>query len=117
MSETSIRDAITDAIRYWEKMRIAYNVILLAIVISVITTGWPDSGSAFSALDLQGLFLLAVVANVFYCAAYLPDIAAQYSGFRDTWRRHRWVLFAVGTTFASIIARFVSTGMFGPAGT
>ena len=62
---------------------------------------------------IQSLFLLAVVANVFYCAAYIVDVAAQSSEFRKTWQRHRWILFAVGTTFASIIARFISMDMFG----
>ena len=115
MSETSIRDVITDGIGYWEKMRIAYNAILLMVVLAVFATRWPESGSTLSAQLLQGLFLLAVVANVLYCAAYIVDVAAQSSGFRDTWRRHRWILFAVGTTFASIIARFISMDMFGQA--
>lgn len=115
MSETSIRDVITDGIGYWEKMRIAYNAILLMVVLAVFATRWPESAAVFSGMILQGLFLLAVIANVFYCAAYIVDVAAQSSGFRDTWRRHRWILFAVGTTFASIIARFISMDMFGQA--
>lgn len=115
MSETSVRDAITDAIRYWEKMRIAYNAILMMVVITMFTTRWPESGSALSADLILALFLLAVAANVFYCAAYIVDVSAQYSGFRDTWRRHRWILFGVGATFASIIARFITMDMFGQA--
>ncbi|MCJ7557549.1 MAG: hypothetical protein MUP90_11655 [Gammaproteobacteria bacterium] len=65
-----------------------------------------------SAELIQGLFLLAVAANVFYCAAYIMDVGAQYSGVRETWRRHRWILFAVEVTFASIIARLISMNLF-----
>jgi hypothetical protein len=58
------------------------------------------------------LFLLAVVANVAYCAAYRVGIFARMSGFRELWRSARWILFAVGLTFAAILTRFASIGMF-----
>lgn len=115
MSETHVREAITDAIGYWEKRRIAYNLILLTIVLAVFAAEWPESRSVLSADLLQGLFLLAVAANVFYCAAYIVDVVVQYSGYRDTWRRYRWILLAVGVTFAGIIARFISLDTFGQA--
>ena len=56
-----------------------------------------------------------MVANVAYCAAYLVDVFVQASEFPDTWQRSRWVLFAIGTTFAAVITRFVAVGMFHPA--
>jgi hypothetical protein len=31
-------------------------------------------------------------------------------------QRCRWILFAIGTTFAAIITRFVAMGMFHPGG-
>jgi hypothetical protein len=34
---------------------------------------------------------LAAVANVAYGAAYLVDIFAQMSGFRELWRSARWI--------------------------
>jgi hypothetical protein len=58
------------------------------------------------------LFILAVIANVAYCSAYLVDIFVQASGFRSVWQRYRRLLFLVGTTFAAIITRFVAIGMF-----
>ncbi len=115
MSELTIRDALTDAIRYWELRRIAYNAILVAIVAVVFVTQWPGSGASLSADVAQTLFLLAVLANVAYCAAYVVDVVAQYSGFVATWKRYRWVLFAIGVIFASIIARFFAAGMFSHA--
>jgi len=115
MSDMSIRDALTDAIRYWELRRIAYNAILVAVVAVVFVLQWPESRGSLSADVAQTLFLLAVLANVAYCAAYVVDVVAQYSGFVATWKRYRWVLFAVGVVFASIIARFFAAGMFSHA--
>lgn len=115
MSNTSMREVITDAIGYWEPRRIAYNAVLSIIVLAVVAGHWPDSRSVISANLLLQLFLLAVVANVLYCAAYIVDIVAQYSGFRDTWRGRRWILLTVGIAFAGTIARFISMDMFGPA--
>src|SRR6476646_9943874 len=112
MSEMTVRDALTDAIRYWEVRRVAYNAILLAVVVVVFVLQWPESRSAISANLAQTLFILAVLANVAYCAAYVVDIAAQYSGFRAMWKRYRWLLFTVGVVFASIIARFIAAGLF-----
>src|SRR5690242_13730615 len=96
MTEITVRDALTDAIRYWELRRIAYNVILAVVVVLEFILQWPESRMALSASSVQTLFILAVLANVAYCAAYVVDVAAQYSGFRATWKRYRWLLFAVG---------------------
>jgi hypothetical protein len=115
MNNMTAREMLTDAIRYWEIRRIAYNVILAGIVIAVFIAQWPESRSSLSVDLVQGLFIFAVLANVAYCAAYVVDVAAQYSAFQTTWKRYRWVLFAVGVVFAGIIARFISAGMFSHA--
>lgn len=115
MSEMTVRDVLTDAIRYWEIRRIVYNAILAGIVAVVFLLQWPESRLALSSDVVQTLFILAVLANVAYCAAYVVDVVAQYSGFRAEWRRYRWLLFAVGVVFAGIITRFFATGMFSHA--
>jgi hypothetical protein len=85
---------------------------LPVIVVAYFFAGYPASKAVLSIDFALGLFLLAVVANVAYCAAYLADVFVQASGFRDVWQRMRWVLFMIGTTFAAIITRFLATGMF-----
>jgi hypothetical protein len=60
------------------------------------------------------VFLLAVLANVAYCAAYVPDIPAQLSGFRSEWLRLRFLVYVVGMTFAAILAHFYSRSFFWP---
>jgi hypothetical protein len=106
------RDILTDAIRYWEPRRIAYNGVLAAIVLALFVLRWPQSRSALTVDLVQGLFILAVLANVAYCAAYVVDFVAQYSAFNSLWKRYRWVVFVIGVTFAGIIARFIASGMF-----
>jgi hypothetical protein len=114
MNSSNLRDYVTDAIKFWERWRVVYNLALAAVVIIHFAAGYPGSRAILS-LDLAlGIFLLAVVANIAYCAAYIADIFAQASGFRELWHRYRWLLFAIGTTFAAIITHFVAAGMFHP---
>jgi len=109
-NEMTLGDMLTDAIRYWERRRIAYNAILVVVVVTVFALHWPESRSAISVDLLQRFFILGVLANVAYCAAYVVDIAVQLSAFQASWKRYRWVLFAIGVVFASIIARFIAAG-------
>jgi len=112
MDAEALRDWATDAIRYWEPRRLAYNIVLTAVVLIYFGLNYPKSLDVLS-IDLAlGVFLLAVLANVAYCAAYVVDIFAQASGFREGWRKRRWVLFGIGTLFAAVITRFFVMDMF-----
>src|SRR5580658_10351581 len=102
MEGLSIREYATEAIRFWEPRRIIYNICLAAIVVFYFVVGLPVSKLAITADSILILFLLAVVANIAYCAAYLADIFVQMSGFREVWRTGRWILFVVGLIFAAI---------------
>jgi len=114
MGAATFRENTTDAIKFWERWRVLYNLALAAVVVIHFLGSYPTSKAMLSLDVCLGLFLLAVAANVAYCAAYLVDIFAQSSGFRDLWRQYRWLLLAIGTTFAAIITHFVSSGMFFP---
>ncbi len=107
-----VRDAVSDAIRYWEPRRIAYNVVLRLVVLAYFAINWPHSGAKTSFEVILFVFVLAVLANVCYCAAYLGDVFVQISGLREVWQRWRWVLFVIGTLFAGIIARWFAIGFF-----
>jgi hypothetical protein len=115
MNSTDLREYATDAIKFWEPWRIAYNLALATIVVIYFAASYPLSKTMLSLDFCLSLFLLAVIANIAYCAAYVVDIFAQASGFREVWQRYRWFLFAIGTTFAAIMTRFVAMGMFRPA--
>jgi hypothetical protein len=115
MDTATLRESLTDSIRYWEPRRIIYNLVLAAITTIYFVIGLPPSKHALSVNSLLFIFLLAVLANVAYCAAYLADVFAQLSGFREIWRSYRWVLFVIGLLFAAVITRFWALAMFSPA--
>jgi hypothetical protein len=108
----TLREIATNSIRYWEPRRLLYNAVLALIVLWYFFAGWPESKSALS-LDLVLLFVvLAVLANVAYCGAYVADVFVQFSGLRSLWFRIRWVLLTVGIVLAAIITRFWALGLF-----
>jgi hypothetical protein len=104
------RTALSNAISYWERRRIACNFVLLMVVAVMFTVNLPGSRTNVSVNTLLMLFVLAVLANVAFSAAYIVDVAAQLSTFRVTWLKTRWMLAAIGTTFAGVFAYFFSTG-------
>jgi hypothetical protein len=110
-----VREAVSDAIGYWEPRRIAYNGVLALIVLAYFAVNWPHSRTVVSFEGVLIVFVLAVIANICYCAAYLGDVFVQMSGFRDAWQKWRWVLFIIGTTFAAIITRWFAITFFGPS--
>ena len=113
METATIREWASDAIRYWEPRRIVYNLILAAVFLAYFALALPGSKAVVTVDFVLSLFLLAVLANVAYCAAYVVDIFAQASGFREHWQRYRWILFLVGAIFAGILTRFWSMVFFG----
>jgi hypothetical protein len=114
MDAQTLRESITGAIRYWEPRRLVYNAVLAVIVLVYFGMNYPASRSILSANFVLSLFLLAVLANVAYCAAYPVDIFVCASSFREQWRKYRWVIFMIGLLFAAIITRFVALGIFQP---
>jgi hypothetical protein len=113
MEAPSVREYVTSAIRYWEPRRIVYNIVLAGVVGIYFGLAWPASKQTLTTDSILVLFLLAVLANVAYCAAYFVDVFAQMSNFRDAWNSARWILFVVGTAFAAVLTRFFTLGMFG----
>ncbi|MFZ3343422.1 MAG: hypothetical protein WA609_00920 [Terriglobales bacterium] len=109
------REYLGNAIRYWEPRRILYNLLLAGIVIFHFIRGLPSSKTALQFDSLLIFFVLAVLANVAYCAAYIPDVFAQMSNLRESWLRYRWAVLLVGMAFAGVLAHFWSAGMFGNA--
>jgi hypothetical protein len=108
----SLREMVTDALRYWEPRRIIYNGALAMVVIAHFLTGLPQSMSNLTFNSVLFLFLLAVLANACYCAAYLADLFAQFSGFRTLWLSWRHLLLALGIAFAAVLTHFFALGFF-----
>lgn len=100
------RTILADAIGYWEPRRVIYNFLLAAVVVVWIAATWPHFRPAFTWSSLLALVVLALFANLCYCAAYVVDLPLQYSSFCDRWRRWRWSIFVVGTLFAILFANY-----------
>ena len=112
MADVSLREALSQAIRYWEPRRVLYNAVLLVVVAAVFVMGLPISRSQLNVNLLLFLFVMAVLANVAYCACYVVDVAAQLSDIRAVWLRFRWALFVVGLAFAGVLTYFFAFGLF-----
>lgn len=100
------RARIDDALRYWEPRRILYNAVLGSVCLAWLLLTWPHFRPAFALGSLAALFVLALAANVCYCAAYVVDIALQYSSYRARWLRWRWALWLSGMLFAVLVADY-----------
>jgi len=107
-----LRELTTDALRYWEFRRLFYNALLAVILLGHFAASWPASRVPVTVEGVLGLFLLAVMANVAYSAVYVADVFIQFSGFRTSRSRWRWVLLLVGFAFAAVLTHFFSTGIF-----
>ena len=106
METVTIRDMATDALRYWEPRRLVYNALLAGIVVACALVNATGASKFLDINNLLFLFVLAVLANVAYCAAYVVDLFLQFSHFRDQRWRWRLVIAAVGFTFAGILTYF-----------
>ena len=100
------RPLLSDAIHFWEIRRIFYNLALTAAAFTWVAFSWPHFRPAFTRASLLPLTVLALLANVCYCAAYLVDIPMQLSTLGAAWKRRRWVLWLVGTLFALLLANY-----------
>jgi hypothetical protein len=104
---------VADALKYWEPRRVIYNAVLGAVVLGHVWAGWPESKAIFAMNTLLGLFFLAVLANVCYCAVYVVDLFVQFSGLHEAWAKGRMAVLFVGTAFAGVIAHFFASNMLG----
>jgi hypothetical protein len=100
-------------LRHWEPRRLIYNGVLGLIVLCDFFLALPTSREKLSFDLVLAFFLLAVLANIAYCAVYLADLFVQFSGLDSAWRWGRVVLLVIGTAFAATLAHFFAKGMFG----
>jgi hypothetical protein len=100
------RGFLADAMHFWEPRRLVYNFVLAAVAVVWVVATWPHFRAALTLQSLLLLAVLALLANVCYCAAYLVDIPMQRSSLSTVWRRQRWGLWLAGTLFAIVLANY-----------
>lgn len=107
-----LRAVATEAVRYWEKMRIVYNLVLAAELAAIILFSGELQNIQWSVQLWMGLFVLAVGANVVYCAAYPVEFLMGISDFWEQWRKIRVTLFLLGTLVAGVLTYQICAPLF-----
>ena len=100
------RELLADAIRFWERRRVVYNLVLIGVVVVWIIATWPHFRPAMDLFPLLQLIVLGLIANALYCAAYFVDIPMQSSSLGADWRRWRWALWTLGMLLAFLLTNY-----------
>ena len=98
--------SIRDATRFWEPRRLIYNVMLTATALFWLTKDWTNFLPAMTWSSLGIVTVLALLANLCYCAAYLADLAIQVLLPSLAWSRSRWAIWSLGTLFAIVFESY-----------
>jgi len=94
------------ASRFWERQRLGYNAVLLLIVVLWVGFTWPHFRPAMNLVALGKMTVLAVLANLCYCAGYAMEGFIQPIVEQAYWRRLRWVVWVVGMLLAVLLANY-----------
>jgi len=78
----------------------------MAVVAAWLCLSWPHFRPALNFSSLLKMCVLALMANISYCAAYLVDIPVAYSTVAQQWQRWRPALWSAGTLFAILPANY-----------
>src|SRR4051812_7131814 len=95
-----------EAAKFWERGRIWYNAVLcLAVLVWVVLT-WPHFRPALNFVALGKMLVLALLANLCYCAGYVAELFMQPLVAAMSRRRVRQVLWVLGMLFALILENY-----------
>jgi hypothetical protein len=97
---------LTDAARFWEPRRLLYNALLTGVVFIWVVKTWPHFRPAMTLESLGIMTVLALLANVCYCAAYLAEILIQNVDSGASWTRQRWAIWVLGTMLAILFENY-----------
>jgi hypothetical protein len=97
---------LIDAARFWEPRRLLYNLLLFLVVVIWLVKTWPHFRPAMNLEALGIMTVLALLANLCYCAAYLAEVLIQNAATSAAWNRQRWALWIVGTLLAILFENY-----------
>jgi hypothetical protein len=95
-----------DAVVFWERGRLIYNAALTTVVIIWLVASWPHFRPALTLSSLVKLFVLALLANACYCAAYVVEIPMRGQSPHAMWAKRRWIVWLMGTVFAIVFENY-----------
>jgi hypothetical protein len=105
-ADEPVHFSIRNATRFWESRRLIYNAILTATTLFWLIKDWSHLLPAFTWSSLGIVTVLALLANLCYCAAYLADLAIQNLVADSRWNSTRWAIFTLGTLFAMLFESY-----------
>jgi len=97
---------LKDAARFWEPRRVLYNGVLFLIVVLWVTLTWPHFRPAMNWVALGKMTVLALLANLCYCAGYVGEGFIQPLLPQEFWRRSRWVVWVAGMLLAILLSNY-----------
>lgn len=89
-TEVAMQENLGNSIRFWERRRVIYNVVIAAVFAGWAVLTWPHFREASILQALLFLVIFAAMANLLYSAVYVVDIPLQHSALKTVW--HRWRL-------------------------
>jgi hypothetical protein len=95
-----------EAAHFWEPRRFWYNGALILIVGLWLVLTWPHFRPALNLAALGKMLVLALLANVCYCAAYVAEFFMQAALPTSFWRRARWTLWSLGMLIALVLENY-----------
>jgi len=98
------RSWLGEAVRFWEPRRIWYNGVLFVVVLLWLGLTWPHFRPALTLEALGKMTVLALLANVCYCAAYLVEFFLQ--AVASDGGRRRWAVWILGVLLALLVENY-----------
>jgi hypothetical protein len=105
-ADEPVHFSIRNAARFWEPRRLIYNAALTATALFWLFNDWTHFRPALSWYFLGVISVLALLANLCYCAAYLADLVIQNVLPNSKWNSSRWAIFTLGTLFAMLFESY-----------
>ena len=94
-----------EMVRWWEKKRLIYNLIIIPMTILTLSLYWKDVGVSIGhkAIIIDALFMLAW-CNVLYTSGWVGGVLRRYYlGSYPFSNFGRWLLFILGTIFSVLV--------------
>ena len=95
-----------EAARFWERSRIIYNAILIAIVLLWLVLTWPHFRPSLTLGSFEAFVVLGFLANLCYSGAYLAEIFIQFLAPSPSCRRARITLLVLGMLLAIVLSNY-----------
>jgi len=99
-------ESLANAMRFWEPRRVSYNLLLTAVGVAWLAGTWPHFRPALTPFHSVQVAVLALLANICYCAAYLLDFAVQSSVSHTQALFPRKVIWVLGTVLAIVLENY-----------